>query len=93
MLPYRYSKTLADAFEKSFPGNGAEVVYIEKILSDQTSFKDQLKKIDELKADVIFLPTYDETASRLINESIQLGLNKAIFLGGDGRMSPLKMLV
>ncbi len=79
-----YSKTLGEAFKESFPSGDTQIVFEEKILPSQSSFKDQIKKIEELAVDVVFLPTYDETAARFINESIQLGVTKPTFLGGDG---------
>lgn len=79
-----YSQTLAKAFREQFEKGGGEVVHDEKILSSSSSFKDQIDTAERLKADVIFLPVYEQTAARFINEALVRNAKKIVFLGGDG---------
>lgn len=79
-----YSKTLAEAFRENFVRAGGEIVYEEKIASSSPSFKEQLDKASTLKSDIVFLPVYEQTAARFINEAVVRGMSGVSFLGGDG---------
>lgn len=79
-----YSQTLAGAFRQQFTKNGGLIVHEEKILSSSLSYKPQLDLAASAKADVVFLPVYEQTAARFINEGVLRGSDKLVFLGGDG---------
>lgn len=79
-----YSQTLAKTFREQFEKDGGEIVHDEKILSSASSFKDQIDAAIKLKADLIFLPVYEQTAARFINEALARIDQKIVFLGGDG---------
>lgn len=79
-----YSQTLANSFRGHFEKSGGQIVHDEKILSSSSSFKEQIDKAITLKADVVFLPVYEQTAARFVNEAIARSESKIVFLGGDG---------
>lgn len=79
-----YSQTLAKAFRSAFEAAGGRIVRDEKILPSSVSFKEQLDAANMSHADLIFLPVYEQTAARFINESIQRADARYTFLGGDG---------
>ncbi len=79
-----YSQTLAHAFRAAFEQSGGRVVQEKKILTSAVSFKDELDLATTAKADVIFLPVYEQTAARFINESVLRSGGTFTFLGGDG---------
>jgi branched-chain amino acid transport system substrate-binding protein len=79
-----YSQTLAAAFREQFKKNGGQIVYEEKILPSSLSFKPQLDAAVLAKTDVVFLPVYEQTAARFINEGVLRGAENLVFLGGDG---------
>lgn len=79
-----YSKSLAEAFRKKFTEMGGRILADSKIIASAISFKDQLDEIEYIKPDVVFLPLYEQTAARLINEAVLRGALSSYFLGGDG---------
>lgn len=79
-----YSKTLADSFRKSFTEGGGTILVDEKILSSATSFKEQVEAVAAKKPDIVFLPVYEQTAARFINEAVLRGVVASTFVGGDG---------
>jgi len=79
-----YSKTLADSFKAGFVKSGGEIKHIEPMLGKKKSFKAQLINAQKVNADIIFLPTYENTASRFVNEAVLRGFHKFVVLGGDG---------
>jgi branched-chain amino acid transport system substrate-binding protein len=79
-----YSKTLAEAFRKSFTEAGGTIVVDEKMMASASSFKEQVEEVAAKKPDIVFLPVYEQTAARFINESVLRGVVASTFLGGDG---------
>lgn len=79
-----YSKTLAEAFRKSFTEAGGKILVDAKIVASTVSFKEQIEEVAAKKPDIVFLPVYEQTAARFINESVLRGVLSSTFLGGDG---------
>lgn len=79
-----YSKTLAESFRKSFTEAGGTILTDDKILSSATSFREQVEAVAAKRPDIVFLPVYEQTAARFINEAVLRGVVASTFLGGDG---------
>lgn len=79
-----YSKTLAESFKHTFTQSGGVIKHSEPMLGQTGSFKEQLLNAKQANADVIFLPTYENTAARFVNEAVFRGYNDFAILGGDG---------
>ena len=79
-----YSQTLAKSFREQFENDGGKIVLDEKIMSSASSFKDQIDAAILHNVDAVFLPVYEQTAARFINEAITRTKKKLVFLGGDG---------
>jgi branched-chain amino acid transport system substrate-binding protein len=79
-----YSQTLAKSFREQFERDGGKIVYDEKIISSASTFKDQIDAAILNNVDAVFLPVYEQTAARFINEAIARTKKKLVFLGGDG---------
>jgi branched-chain amino acid transport system substrate-binding protein len=79
-----YSRTLAESFKREFLAQGGSVIAEEKILPTTTSFVEVIKSIAAKKPDMVFLPLYEQSAARIISESMKSGEDRLRFLGGDG---------
>jgi branched-chain amino acid transport system substrate-binding protein len=79
-----YTKGLAENFKKAFEAGGGKVVASETYGVGESDFSAQLTKIKRLDPDVIFLPDYYNTVGLITRQARQLGIRKAVFLGGDG---------
>lgn len=82
-----YSKRLADAFRKTFETNGGIVVADSTYNQKDTDFKSQLTIIKSKKPDIIFIPGYHQSVSKIAVQARNLGINVTL-LGGDGWDSP-----
>lgn len=79
-----YSQTLAESFLESFKASGGQVIRSEKISSASPSFKEQLSLASNDKADLVFIPIYEQAAARFISEGSSIPKARFTFLGGDG---------
>ena len=79
-----YCTDLADSFDKAFKASGGTTLTLNKFLSNETEFSLIKNQLDQVrKADIVFIPTYELFADRVINLLLKNNINKP-FLGGDG---------
>ncbi len=78
-----YSIGLANYFKNSFEKQGGKVIWEGDYAASDTNFSAQLKKIKELKPDIIFVPGYDRDSGFIMKQARKIGVS-AVFLGGDG---------
>lgn len=77
-----YNRDLAENFEKKFEALEGEIVASETYTTDQQTFKKQLEKIRESKAELVFLPNYAEEVVKQAREIQSMGLELKL-IGGD----------
>lgn len=82
-----YSIGLAKYFKEEFTRLGGKIVAEESFSSGDQDFSAQLTKIKGKKPDVLYVPSYYDTAGLIIKQARELGINVPI-LGGDGFDSP-----
>ncbi len=82
-----YSIGLAKYFKEEFTKIGGKIVAEESFSSGDQDFSAQLTKIKGKKPDVLYVPSYYDTAGLIIKQARELGINVPI-LGGDGFDSP-----
>ena len=78
-----YSQGLAESFKKSFTGLSGTIVAEEYITETDSDFSPVLTKIKDMDFDVLYLPTYYETAGSVIKQARAIGIDLPI-LGADG---------
>jgi len=78
-----YSQGLSDSFKKSFVNLSGTIVAEEYITETDTDFSPVLTKINGMDFDVLYLPTYYETAGPVIKQARAIGMDVPI-LGADG---------
>jgi len=82
-----YSIGLAKYFKESFQSLGGKIVAEESFSSGDQDFSAQLTKIKGKNPDVLYVPSYYDTAGLIIKQARELGIMIPI-LGGDGFDSP-----
>jgi branched-chain amino acid transport system substrate-binding protein len=82
-----YSIGLAKYFKETFVKLGGKIVAEESFSSGDPDFSAQLTKIKGKNPDVLYVPSYYDTAGLIIKQARELGINVPI-LGGDGFDSP-----
>lgn len=82
-----YSIGLAKYFKETFISLGGKIVAEESFSSGDQDFSAQLTKIKGKNPDVLYVPSYYDTAGLIIKQARELGINVPI-LGGDGFDSP-----
>lgn len=82
-----YSIGLAKYFKEEFVRLGGKIVAEESFSSGDQDFSAQLTKIKGKNPDVLYVPSYYDTAGLIIKQARELGINVPI-LGGDGFDSP-----
>jgi branched-chain amino acid transport system substrate-binding protein len=83
-----YSRGLAEFFRDDFTRGGGKVVAYESYGKDDTDFSALLTKVRQFDPDVLFLPDYYNKVGLIAKQARQLGLKRAVLLGGDGWDSP-----
>jgi branched-chain amino acid transport system substrate-binding protein len=82
-----YGQGLADAFEKTVKGAGAQIVAREHTTDKDTDFKAILTKIKGRGPDLIMFGGIDPQAGPMVKQMSELGI-KAKYIGGDGMQTP-----
>lgn len=82
-----YSIGLVKYFKESFQKLGGKVVAEESFSSGDQDFSAQLTKIKGRNPDILYVPSYYDTAGLIIKQARELGIMAPI-LGGDGFDSP-----
>ncbi|MGC8970998.1 MAG: ABC transporter substrate-binding protein [bacterium] len=82
-----YSIGLAKYFKETFVKLGGKIVAEESFSSGDQDFSAQLTKIKGKNPDILYVPSYYDTAGLIIKQARELGINVPI-LGGDGFDSP-----
>jgi branched-chain amino acid transport system substrate-binding protein len=82
-----YSIGLSKYFKESFQSLGGKIVAEESFSSGDQDFSAQLTKIKGKNPDVLYVPSYYDTAGLIIKQARELGIMIPI-LGGDGFDSP-----
>lgn len=77
-----YSVTLTDVFVENFEKAGGEILLGLNYLESEKEFGQILSKMEGLSPDVIFIPTYEESAL-IITKMQKMGVG-GIPVGGDG---------
>ena len=77
-----YNKGLAEFFAASFEEMGGEVVAYESYTTDAPNISDQLTRIKESAADVLFLPNYYSEVPEQVFQARNVGIDAQI-VGGD----------
>ncbi len=78
-----YSQGLAESFKKSFTGLSGTIVAEEYFTETDSDFSPVLTKIKGMDFDVLYLPTYYESAGPVIKQARAIGITVPI-LGADG---------
>ena len=82
-----YGQGLADAFEKTAKGLGAQIVAREHTTDKDTDFKAILTKIKGRGPDLVMFGGIDPQAGPMVKQMSELGI-KAKYIGGDGMQTP-----
>lgn len=77
-----YNKGLAQIYKQSFEKLGGQVVAYEAYVTGQKDVSQQLSRIKESGAELVFLPNYYNEVPYQVAQAKKMGLN-AIFLGSD----------
>ena len=77
------SRAIAEVFKEVFEEGGRQVVAFESYTTGDEDFSQQLDRIREGEADVLFLPNYTDDVIRQAQQARQKGI-KAPILGSDG---------
>jgi len=78
-----YVRGLAEAFEKSFTEMGGQIVGKETYTSSDTDFLAILTKVNESKAEVLYIPDYYNIVNLVGAQAKDKGVT-AVMMGGDG---------
>lgn len=82
-----YSLSLANNFKEAFEKGGGQVLAFEKYIRSDVDFTTVLKRIAQLKPDVLYLPDYYINVNLIGKQARQMGI-QSVFLGPDGWDSP-----
>jgi branched-chain amino acid transport system substrate-binding protein len=84
-----YNKGIAEVFKEAFAKAGGQVVAFESYTSGEKDFRQQMARIKQSGADVLFLPNYDNDVPTQAQQVHQTGIT-AILLGADawGTLKP-----
>jgi branched-chain amino acid transport system substrate-binding protein len=84
-----YNKGIAEVFRQVFAEAGGQVVAFESYTSGEKSFGQQMARIKQSGADVLFLPNYDNDVPTQAQQARQAGIT-ATLLGADawGTLKP-----
>ena len=82
-----YSKSIAMDFWAEFEKEGGQILLVESANPGATDFKAQLKKINEKKAESLYLPNYSSDLAIIIKQAKEIGLKAKIYCS-DGFGSP-----
>ncbi len=77
-----YNKGLAEVFKSSFEALGGRVVAFESYTTDAPDVTEQLLRIKEVEAGVLFLPNYYSEVADQVRLAKELGID-ARMIGGD----------
>jgi len=78
-----YVRGLAEAFEKAFTDLGGQIVGKETYTSSDTDFSAILTKVNESKAEVLYIPDYYNIVNLVGAQAKDKGVT-AVMMGGDG---------
>lgn len=79
-----YSKTLAQSFRQRFEVLGGKITGEETILDAALALGQPLERLLANKPKLLFMPVYEPTAARILNEISSKDLGGLAFMGGDG---------
>jgi len=82
-----YSVALANQFEKTFTQNGGTITGKVEFKAGTEDFKAIITKARKGRPAIMFVPGYNQDATKIINQAHALAV-KTVFLGGDGWDSP-----
>jgi branched-chain amino acid transport system substrate-binding protein len=77
-----YSANLGEVFRRAFEERGGELVAFETFTEDDVEAVEQLRRIEESGAEILFLPNYARSVKLQTREARGLGIT-ATFLGSD----------
>jgi branched-chain amino acid transport system substrate-binding protein len=77
-----YSLMLSEYFTRSFRGFGGRILLDEGYRGKAVDFSDPLRKLANLRPDVVYVPGYTRDSGLLIKQARAMGI-EATFLGGD----------
>lgn len=77
-----YNRDLAEFFQQEFTRLGGQVVAFESYTTDQDDFTEQLQRIKDSQAEILFLPNYDNDILIQTQKSREMGI-EAQFIGSD----------
>jgi len=77
-----YNRGLAEFFRSSYEGYGGEMVAFESYTTDAPDVTQQMARIKESEADVLFLPNYYNEVLQQVGQAREMGI-KAQIIGGD----------
>lgn len=86
-----YSEDHIQSFQKIFPALGGTIVANEVYQGGDTTFSEQLARIQAANPDVIFLSSFAPEVSLVIKEARDMGI-EATFIGGGSWDEPDKLL-
>jgi branched-chain amino acid transport system substrate-binding protein len=72
-----YTTELAGAFAREFVANGGEIVYRATYNSDNADFTEDLRAIEQVGAELIYLPASASVANRVADRLNELALSKS----------------
>ena len=78
-----YSAGLKDKFKKEFEELGGKIVFEEGYTLGDKDFNPPLVKMKAANPDILFIPDYYTTASLIIKQARELGIN-TVMVGADG---------
>jgi branched-chain amino acid transport system substrate-binding protein len=82
-----YGTNLASSFRQQIQKLGVKIVYDSSYLPTDTDFRNQLLKIKNSGADVVFIPGNYQDTGIILKQASELGLH-TVWIGGDGSYSP-----
>ncbi len=77
-----YNKGIADIYKNIIENAGGKIVAFESYTTGETDFSEQLQRIKESKAGIIFLPNYYNEVPLQISQAREIGI-EATFIGSD----------
>lgn len=77
-----YNRDLANVFKSSFEGLGGEIVAFESYTSDSPDITQQLLRVKDSGAEVLFLPNYSLEVVEQARQARDAGIN-ALLIGSD----------
>lgn len=81
-----YSQGLYESMSEAFTQDGGQIVAAETFMVGDKDFKTQLTKLKNTDAQAIYLPDYTAEMAQILEQAVQLGIDKP-FLSGDGFLS------